>query len=210
MGAAVEVLKAPFPAPGGKSRVADVVWSRFGNVNNYVEPFCRSMAVLLRRPAWHFAGRYRVETANDLDHYIVNFWRAVTHAPEKVAEFADWPVTEADLHARHRWLVRSEHAADWRARMAADPEHFDAKVAGWWVWGACSWIGSGWCDDAKPVGERRPVVNADGQGYGVIRGEPAAQIVDLSGGFGRGVGVRSLSGGSTDWAQPPHMDGAGG
>jgi hypothetical protein len=22
----------------------------------------------------------------------------------------------------------------------------DAKLAGWWVWGQCSWIGSGWCD----------------------------------------------------------------
>jgi hypothetical protein len=29
-------LKAPFPWPGGKSRVADLVWSRLGNVDNYV------------------------------------------------------------------------------------------------------------------------------------------------------------------------------
>lgn len=28
--------------------------------------------------------------------------------------------------------------------MAAD-DWFDARVAGWWVWGINSWIGSGWC-----------------------------------------------------------------
>jgi hypothetical protein len=35
-----EMLSAPFPWFGGKSRVADLVWSRFGaDVPNYVEPF---------------------------------------------------------------------------------------------------------------------------------------------------------------------------
>ena len=32
-------LKAPFPWFGGKSRVAHLVWQRFGDVANYVEPF---------------------------------------------------------------------------------------------------------------------------------------------------------------------------
>ena len=39
--------KAPFPWFGGKSRVAHIVWDRFGNVPNYVEPFFGSGAVLL-------------------------------------------------------------------------------------------------------------------------------------------------------------------
>ncbi len=43
-------LKAPFPYFGGKSRVADEVWRRFGNPKTYVEPFCGSCAVLLARP----------------------------------------------------------------------------------------------------------------------------------------------------------------
>ena len=30
--------------------------------------------------------------------------------------------------------------------MVADPDDFDAKIAGWWVWGQSSWIGHGWCD----------------------------------------------------------------
>lgn len=54
-------LKAPFPWFGGKSRVAHIVWERFGDVPNYVEPFAGSLAVLLRRPADHFRGGYRVE-----------------------------------------------------------------------------------------------------------------------------------------------------
>lgn len=43
-------LKAPFPWFGGKSRVASIVWERFGDVPNYVEPFFGSGAVLLGRP----------------------------------------------------------------------------------------------------------------------------------------------------------------
>lgn len=83
--------------------------------------------------------------AEGLASHNCNFWRAVRADPEKVAEYADWPVTEADLHARHKWLVRSAEVAAWRERMRTDPEAFDAKIAGWWVWGACCWIGGAWC-----------------------------------------------------------------
>jgi hypothetical protein len=33
--------------------------------------------------------------------------------------------------------------------MKSDPDYYDAKVAGWWVWGLCQWIGSGWCSKLK-------------------------------------------------------------
>lgn len=99
-------LKAPFPYPGGKSRVADLVWSRLGDVDNYVEPFAGSLAMLLKRPADHFANGYRVETVNDANHYLVNFWRAVKNAPAEVAEYADWPVMEADSHAAQTPSIR--------------------------------------------------------------------------------------------------------
>lgn len=130
-------LKAPFPWFGGKSRVASVVWERFGDVTNYVEPFFGSGAVLLARP--HEPG---VETVNDLDCMVANFWRALQADPEGVAKAADWPVNEADQHARHLWLVSQ---VEFRERMKTDPEFYDAKIAGWWVWGQCTWIGSGWC-----------------------------------------------------------------
>ena len=114
-------LKAPFPWFGGKSRCAHLVWARFGCVPNYVEPFFGSGAVLLGRP--HEA---RTETVNDKDCYLSNFWRAVQHDPESVAAYADWPVNEADLHARHRWLVE-QHG--FRERMMGDPDYFDARIA---------------------------------------------------------------------------------
>jgi len=120
-------MKAPFPWFGGKSRVADLVWQRFGNIYNYVEPFAGSLAVLLARPH-----EPRIETVNDLDCYLSNFWRAVAADSDAVAKWADWPVNEADLHARHQWLLDRE---EFRARMHAEPEFYDPKIAGWWVWG---------------------------------------------------------------------------
>jgi len=135
-------LRAPFPWFGGKSRVAPIVWERFGDVQNYVEPFFGSGAVLLGRPT--AAG---IETVNDLDCMVANFWRALQHDPDAVAGAADWPVNEADLHARHLWLVSQE---EFRENMKTDPEFYDSKIAGWWVWGQCMWIGSGWCSVELP------------------------------------------------------------
>jgi hypothetical protein len=124
-----------------KSSVAAEVWARLGNVANYCEPFFGSGAVLLLRP--HAP---KIETVSDLDSYLCNFWRATKHDPEAVVEYADGPVMEADLHARHRWLVLSDDAAAFRERMRHDPDYYDPKIAGWWVWGICCWIGSGWCN----------------------------------------------------------------
>ncbi len=149
------LLKAPFPWFGGKSRAADFIWERFGDIPNYVEPFAGSLATLLARP--HPAG---TETVNDLDCYLANFWRALAAAPDAVAEHADWPVNEADLMARHRWLMAQ---SGFRARLKTEADYYDAKIAGWWVWGLCSWIGSGWCvqrrsgnqPEAPALGRRR-------------------------------------------------------
>ena len=138
----VDDLRAPFPWFGGKRKVAHIVWARFGDVPNYVEPFFGSGAVLLERP--HPPG---IETVNDLDCMVANFWRALQHAPEAVAEHADNPVNEADQHARHLWLSSQE---EFRERMKVDPEYYDEKIAGWWVWGQSIWIGSGWCSVQLP------------------------------------------------------------
>jgi DNA adenine methylase len=154
-------LPAPFPWFGGKSRAASLIWERFGDVPNYVEPFAGSLAVLLQRPT-----APRTETVNDADAYLANFWRALQTDPDAVAAHAAWPVNEADLHARHKWLVAQ---ADFRERMMADPDYFDARIAGWWVWGQCSWIGTGWC----AAWQRRA-------------GHPPEQLPHL-GGAGRGI-----------------------
>jgi DNA adenine methylase len=137
-------LMAPFPWFGGKSKIAREVWSHFGQVRNYVEPFAGSLAVLLLRPC-PFEGK---ETINDIDGHVSNFWRALRSDPEKVAYHADWPVIENDLHARHAWLVGQKNSL--QTRLEGDPDFFDAKIAGWWVWGVSCWIGGEFCSGKGP------------------------------------------------------------
>ena len=156
--------------------MADLVWARFGDVPNYVEPFFGSGAVLLGRP--HAP---RIETVNDIDALLANFWRALQAVPDEVAEWADWPVNEADQHARHLWLVGRK--AEMAAQIQGDPEYYDAQVAGWWVWGLSVWIGGGWCAGDGPWGqdEHGELVHLGGAGQGVQR-----KRVHL----GRGQGVQ--------------------
>src|SRR5580692_8324035 len=155
-----ENLKAPFPWFGGKSKVSALVWEQFGQVANYVEPFFGSGAVLLGRPDVP-----NIETINDRDCFVANFWRALQHDPESVAAHADNPVNEADQHARHLWLVNN---AEFQERMKTDPLYYDTMVAGWWVWGQCIWIGSGWCGNAG-TGVHRTRPHLGNAGTGVHR-----------------------------------------
>lgn len=155
-------MKAPFPWFGGKSSVASDVWARFGNVPNYVEPFFGSGAVCLARPRAHWsAPSMRIETVNDLDGYLANFWRAIKHAPDETAEHACYPVSEVDILSRHKWLL-SEGAARLEAlNMRENPDACDTRVAGWWVWGLACWIGSGWC---VKEAQKLPHLGSAGQG----------------------------------------------
>ncbi len=201
-------LRAPFPWFGGKRRVADLVWARLGNVPTYNEPFAGSLAVLLGRPH-----EPRVETVNDLDCYLANFWRALQHDPDGVAYHADSPVNEADLHARHRWLV--DHRPE---QVMTDPNFYDVQIAGWWVWGQCLWIGSGWCQKpewtgrvnagrrprgarAQDVGGKRFASVGNGQGAGVHRRWQG-------GGKGGGSGVIAPS--LSEGGKRPHLSNVSG
>jgi site-specific DNA-adenine methylase len=195
-----DVYKAPFPWFGGKSKVADVVWSRFGDVGHYVEPFAGSLAVLLGRHT-----EPRLETINDADRWITNFWRAVRADPDGVAYWANNPVIEDDLTARHIYLVKYV-MPELAERIPADPEYYDVKAAGWWVWGICSWIGSNWCSgkgcwtevdgrlvkiggEEVGVNKKRVTLN---RGHGVNR-----QRVHLS--WGRGIDRPAV--GLLEWMQ---------
>mgnify|MGYP003600559401 CR=1 FL=1 len=163
-----ERLKAPFPYFGGKSKAAPAVWAAFGGgVKNYVETFAGSAAMLLAAPE----GK-RIETINDFDGFVANFWRALAHDPDAVAHAADWPVNEVDLVARHSWLVR--HRAPITEQLCADPAWYDARSAGWWVWGACNWIGAGWCSGDGPwVHDGTRLVRKEGDaGQGIRRKLP--------------------------------------
>jgi DNA adenine methylase len=138
-------LKPPFPYFGGKSRAAPLIWQGLGDCINYVEPFAGSLAVLFNRPGYD--PLRHVETVNDLDCYLINFWRSLQHDPDAVAYWADYPVTEVDLIARNSWLINQ---TEFRQRMTDAPDYFDCKIAGWWVWGLSAWIGSGWCKNNSP------------------------------------------------------------
>jgi len=195
-------LKAPFPWFGGKSRVAADVWERFGDVPNYVEPFAGSLAVLLGRP--HAP---KIETVNDLDGYVANFWRAMTKDPEAVAHYTDNPVNECDLHARHLWLIGQRDR--FVPLLMGNPEYYDAKIAGWWVWGLSSWIGFGWCSGNGPW-----VV--DGSGMIARREDMAAAGVKRSlphlGNAGQGVNRQLPHLGTAGMGvnrQLPHLGNAG-
>jgi hypothetical protein len=149
--------QAPFPWFGGKSRAAGLVWERLGDPVNYVEPFAGSLAVLLARPH-----EPRNETVNDKDAYLANFWRALQADPEGVARWADYPVSEVDLHARHAWLVHEGRPMV--DRCFDDPDYYNEKVAGWWVWGICQWIGGEWCYPRERPERQRPAMARGGRG----------------------------------------------
>lgn len=195
-----EPLRAPFPWFGGKRRIADLVWQRLGDVATYNEPFAGSLAVLLARP--HAP---RVETVNDLDCYLANFWRALQHDPDAVAYHADSPVNEADLHARHRWLVES--ARERAERVMTEPDFYDPKIAGWWVWGQCLWIGSGWCQSAElrvdgTPRQKLPQLHGDG---GAGASGVASRRWQGGGQSGAGSGVHAVG----LWKQKPFLGGGG-
>ena len=172
--------KTPWPWFGGKSDAAEAVWAALGDVDHYVEPFAGSLAVLLRRP--HVANRtYHSETVNDLDGLLCNAWRAIARDPDAVAEAASWPVCEADLHARHIALL-AWRAAGNAERLMADPEHYDARMAGWWVWGQSCWIGAGWCSGRGPW-----TVGTDGRIAKRTKGEGVVRQIPHISDNGRGV-----------------------
>ena len=169
-GGGAVTLRAPFPWFGGKRDVIDVVWRALGRPKQYVEPFCGSAALLLGAPQ-----TASLEVVGDLNGFIANFWRAVKHQPGAVAEAADYPVSHIDQGARHRWLMEQ------RARLGDSLQDAmwpgDAQVAGWWLWGQCSWIGSGWCEWDGKI----PHVSDAGRGV-----QAAGQIPHV-GNAGRGV-----------------------
>jgi len=133
--------------------VTDIIWARLGSPKQYIEPFCGSAAVLLAAPS-----PASLEVVNDLNGFIANFWRAVKYQPAAVSVEADYPVSHIDLGARHVWLMQQ------RERIGAEMQdpHWpgDAQVAGWWLWGQCSWIGSGWCEWDRKI----PHVSSAGMG----------------------------------------------
>lgn len=170
-----DATRAPFPWHGGKRRWAASIWSKLGDPGVYAEPFAGSLAVLLhrRQPCPR-------EIVCDTDGLLCNFWRALRADPEAVAYWAAWPTIHQDLTARHLWL--RQWRTDHTGKVEADPDFYDAKTAGWWVWGLSNWIGGGWCSetgarlDGSPRDQRAYVADrVGGQGVQAQRAAPHDQ-----------------------------------
>ena len=120
-------LKAPIVWSGGKGRHCEAINARFGSdIQTLSEPFAGSLALLLsRKPAAR-------EVVADTFSLLCNFWRAICHAPDEVAYWADSPSFHDDLIARRAWLLRWSAANT--ARVQDDMDFYDARAGGLWAW----------------------------------------------------------------------------
>jgi len=134
---------APFTYFGRKSLIAPRVWSLFGDVKTYVEPFAGSLAVLLHRPSG-FKGS---ETVNDYSCHVVNAWRTIQSNPKGLAELCVAPASEVNTEAQHYALVRDEMSL--RDKLG-DPHYYDTEKAAWWMKGQNEYIGCGWSSGHGP------------------------------------------------------------
>ena len=103
------------------------------------------------------------EVICELNAFICNFFRSLVGDYEATAYHADWPTIHQDLTARHRWLLR--WGAENAERVSEDAEWFDAKAAGFWVWGQVH--GSGTGGATGKAGDARPQLGDKGTGQGV-------------------------------------------
>ena len=156
-------MKPAYPYFGGKNKVAPEVWKRFDYPRQYIEPFFGGGAVYLHRE-----NPCKSEVINDIDGFIVNWWRAVKYAPDEVLFYVDFPVNETEIYARHKWLITQPRKNNLLEKIKNDPEYYDAKTAGYWCYGLSTRIGSGWCgkewfpDDETPNINKLPCTHPKG------------------------------------------------
>lgn len=133
-------LTVPFPYTGSKSPIANEIWRQLGDVSTYIEPFAGSAAVLLGRPRTHKGYK---ETNNDKDGFVTNFFRSMKFDPDAVAKQFDWPANVNEVIARNRWLIA--RASNLTSSLQADPDFFDAALAGRWAYGMSICYQKDWC-----------------------------------------------------------------
>lgn len=162
-------LRCPFPYFGGKFPVVEIVNRRLGEVCSFREPFAGSAALTLaRQPVEH-------EALNDVNHYIVNFWRAIQRDPAAVAEHAHYPVTEADLHARSNYLFAGDAVQGAVNRITQDPHYYDPQLAGWYAWGRSCQIANAFEGNQKS----KPNMRGNGICTPIYRTRRARQLAIL-------------------------------
>lgn len=94
-------MKPPFTYFGGKTAIADRIAALLPAHEHYVEPFAGSLAVLLAKPP------SRMETVNDLDGDLMNFWRVLRDRPGDLKR-----ACALTPHSRAEYLACYEPATD--------------------------------------------------------------------------------------------------
>jgi DNA adenine methylase len=108
-------MRPPIPYFGSKARIAEQITGLLPEHGHYVEPYCGSLAVLLAKTP------SRMETVNDLDGDLVNFWRVLREQPEHLVRACEltphsraeltaaWDPTDDDVErARRVWVILSQ------------------------------------------------------------------------------------------------------
>lgn len=94
-------MKPPFTYFGGKTRIAGQIAALLPPHEHYIEPFAGSLAVLLAKP------RAPMETVNDLDGDLMNFWRVLRDRPDEFQR-----ACALTPHSRAEYLGCYEPATD--------------------------------------------------------------------------------------------------
>jgi len=85
-------VKSILKYPGSKWRIAPWIISKFPKHHSYLEPFAGSLAVLFNKPLSN------IETVNDLDCNVVNFFQCIREDPGRLAKIVD-----ATPYSRHEY-----------------------------------------------------------------------------------------------------------
>lgn len=107
-------MKPPFTYYGGKQSIADQIVAVMPRHLHYVEPYCGSLSVLLAKVP------VRMETVNDIDGELVNFWKMLRDYPDVLGRACaltphsrndymaarDYDDAPTDLEAARRTWVR--------------------------------------------------------------------------------------------------------
>ena len=109
-------MNAVIKYPGSKWGIADWIIQNFPPHHSYLEPFFGSGAVLFTKP------RSNIETVNDLDGDVVNFFEWVKNDPEKLGDAIYWTPYAREVYdraweAQHTETDSFRRALNFAARM---------------------------------------------------------------------------------------------
>lgn len=119
-------MSSIFPYFGSKEKISRLIFEYSSNIlgeppKQIVDPFCGSLGTWLDWP------NQPIFKINDANGYIVNFWRAVKHAPNEIANAIGYPYSIVDLSAQNEAMIRDE--ANLLASLRADPDYYSLRHA---------------------------------------------------------------------------------